>query len=119
MEQPDPITYPTVRIDGQDVEVKFRCGDLIRMKKSGLDLNEAKAAIEEQMEKALTVLSFGIAHTGLKITPEELADKIDLSAFGNVSVAINQAISKAMAQVTATVKAANLQTEQPPTATVQ
>lgn len=104
----DPIHYPTVKIDGQDVEVKFRCGDIIRMKKAGIDIGDTtpvKGA--DAMERTLTFLQHGIAHQ-MKKTVEELADAVNLSDLPVIALAVTESIKKvspqaaeALAQLTA------------------
>lgn len=98
----DPVEYPTVKFnDGTQVEVKFRCGDIIRLKKDHqIDLGEqVKLDWTDSMQRSLTILSAGIAHQ-VKKTADELADLVDWANLGNVSIAINDAIKKASAQIT-------------------
>lgn len=114
----DPIQYPTVKIDGIDVEVKFRCGDIIRMKKNGLDIGDTtpvKGA--EAMERTLTFLQHGIAHQ-MKKTVDELADAVNLADLPVIALAVTESIKKvspqaaqALAQLTAMATEAKKTTE--------
>ncbi len=97
----DPIQYPTVLIDGTPVEVKFRCGDIIRLKKEGVDignLGEVKGV--DAMQRTLTFLQHGIAHQ-MKKTVDELADAVDLAQLPVIANAINEALKKASPQTPA------------------
>lgn len=99
--QTDPIQYPTVTFnDGTTVEVKFRCGDIIRLKKDHhIDLAEqVKLDWSESMTRSLTILSAGIAHQ-VKKSADDLADLIDWANLGAVTTAINEAVKKASAQI--------------------
>lgn len=100
MENTDPIQYPKILLDGESVEVKFRCGDLIRLKKDGVDIGamgEVKGV--DAIERTLKLLSAGIAHHVKKST-EDLADLVDLVDFPKVAAAINEALKKATPQAT-------------------
>jgi len=100
----DPVQYPTVVIDGKPIEVKFRCGDIIRLKKEkeieltslGLNAMEFSAKVERMM----TLLSVAVSHAVQK-TPEELADLFDLAQLSEVDRALGEAIKKAFPQATA------------------
>lgn len=101
MENTDPIQYSTVLIDGQPVEVKFRCGDIIRLKKEGVDIGDLKEVKGvEAMSRTLTFLQHGIAHQ-MKKTVDELADAVDLAQLPVVAQAINDALKKASPQTPA------------------
>jgi hypothetical protein len=111
----DPIHYPTVLIDGKQVEVKFRCGDILRMKKAGVDIFEAaKLKGAEAVERMLTLLQYGVAHQMQK-TVEELADGIDLGNLAIYSLAVTEAIKKVSPQAAAAL--ATLQAMAPKTET--
>lgn len=98
----DPIKYPTVVIDGTPVEVKFRCGDIIRLKKEGVDIGDLKPVQGvDAMQRTLTFLQHGIAHQ-MKKTVEELADSVDLANLPTIANAINEALKKASPQATTT-----------------
>jgi hypothetical protein len=101
MMQNDPIQYPTVSIDGTPVEVKFRCGDIIRLKKAGVDIGDLSPVKGvEAMERTLTFLQHGIAHQ-MKKTVDELADSVDLANLPAIGEAINEALKKASPQAPA------------------
>lgn len=97
----DPIQYPTVAFnDGTTVEVKFRCGDILRLKKvHQIDLAE-KVTLDwdANMTRSLTILSAGIAHQMQK-SADDLADLVDWANLGAVTAAINEAVKKASAQI--------------------
>jgi hypothetical protein len=104
----DPVVYPKIQIGSENVEVKFTCGDIIKLTKDGVDITQfAGATLDVTMERAFKLLSVGISRS-IQKTPEDLANEIDLSRFGEVTAAVAGAISKAMAQVTAVTQAANL-----------
>ncbi len=95
----DPIQYPTVLIDGVSVAVKFRVGDILRLRKNGIDIGamtEIKGV--DAFERTIALLQAGISHT-MKKTVEELADLVDLADFPRIVEAINGAFLKASAQV--------------------
>lgn len=98
--QHDPIDYPQITFnDGTIVEVKFRVGDIVRLKKQHeIDLSQ-KVDLDwiNQMERTLTILAAGISHQVTKST-EELADLVDYANFFAVSTAIADAIKKAIPQ---------------------
>jgi hypothetical protein len=98
----DPVTYPTVTLDGKAYEVKFRCGDILRLKKDkGVDL---LAGISEQlkgadaMNRTLELLASGLAHTQAGFTAEQLADMIDLAQLKNIAETVTAALLKAVPQ---------------------
>jgi hypothetical protein len=100
--EPDPISYPKLTIDGQEVEVKFRIGDLIRLKKdAGVDLLDSSASNQKKgtdlLEYSMMLLSHGIAHS-MKKTAEELYDCFDLSQLPDISNAIRESLEKASAR---------------------
>lgn len=97
----DPISYPTVKINGQEVELKFRCGDVIRMKKAGIDffsLGEARKGVDA-VEFLLNLLSHCVAHK-MDVTAEQLGNMIDYSPeqMHLIDIAIGEAIKKASAR---------------------
>lgn len=89
------IEYPKISLDGQAYEVRFRIGDIIRLKKEhGLVLGEhLKLAGDDGLENAMKVLSAGLAHA-IILTPEQIADKIDLASFGEVIFTVIEAMGK-------------------------
>ncbi len=104
----DPVVYPKIQIGSVEVEVKFTCGDIIKLAKDGVDLTQLTAGtLDASMERAFKLLSVGISRS-IQKTAEELADEIALSRFGEVTSCVAGAISKAMAQVNAQTQAANL-----------
>lgn len=97
----DPIVYPKIHIAGELVEVKFRCGDIIRLQKDGVDIGEMRQLKGvEAMQQTLKMLSAGIAHQTKK-TADELADLIDLAELPAIANAIGEALKKASPQATA------------------
>jgi hypothetical protein len=110
MEQPDPIHYPTVDIDGAKVEVKFRCGDIIRMKKANIDIGD-KTALKgaDAIERMLTFLQYGLSHA-MTITVDSLADKIDLAQLPVYTLAVNEALKKVSPQAAEALKILQAQT---------
>ncbi len=111
----DPILYPTVQIDGKPVEVKFRCGDILRMKKAGVDIFEVSTLKgAAAVERMLTLLQYGIAHHMNK-TVDELADAIDLGNLAVYSLAVTESIKKVSPQAAAAL--ATLQAMAPRTTT--
>lgn len=98
----DPIEYPKIRLADQEYEIKFRCGDIIRMKKDGIDLYALpKLGGVEQIEMLFKLLSHGLAHAKAGFGPEELADLVDLSRLVEVDQVIGNAIKKASPQAMA------------------
>lgn len=101
----DPIQYPTLTLGAETFEVRFRCGDIIRLKKDhGIDIGEVKQLKgSDALEYTLLLLSAGIAHQAKK-TVEELADMVDLAELPKVSAALTEALKKASPQTPAEVK---------------
>lgn len=99
----DPIEYPTVLIDGKPVEVKFRCGDIIRLKRDhGIDIAEVKELKgADALEHTLKMLSAGISHKVQK-SSDELMDLVDLADFMKIADAVTGAIKKAFPQAKTT-----------------
>lgn len=97
----DPVEYPKVQVGAELVEVRFTCGSIIRLKKEqGIDLEElAKQTVKgaDAIERTVKLLAAGIAHS-VKMTTEELADKIDLRELPVYAAAINEALKKAAPQ---------------------
>lgn len=96
-QQPDPVIYPTVNIDGKPIEVKFRCGDIIRLKKvHGIEIEKLDTGnLASNLEQSLTILSAGISHAVTKTT-EELGDLIAFTDFKDVAAAIGNSLKKAI-----------------------
>lgn len=92
----DPIQYPTIQLGNEIFVVKFRVGDIIRLKKEHqIELGEMttlKGA--EAFEQMLILLQAGIAHQAKK-TVDELADLVDLAEFPVYTDAVTQALKKA------------------------
>lgn len=99
MDTADPIQYPTVNLGGQVVEVKFRVGDIIRLKKEHqIDITEKREMKGvEAFEHIVVMLQAGIAHKIQKST-DEIADLIDLADLSSVTDAITGAMGKAFPQ---------------------
>jgi len=100
--QADPVKYPTVQVGDRTFTVKFRTGDVIRLKTDhNIDLGEqvtVKGA--EALSRTLLILQSGIAHQAA-VTVEELADAIEYAQIPEINVAIIEAISKVTAQAIA------------------
>lgn len=98
-QQPDPVIYPTVVIDGKPIEVKFRCGDIIRLKKvHQIEIEKLDTGnLASNLEQSLTILSAGISHAITKTT-DELADAIDFTDFKDIAAAIGESLKKAIPQ---------------------
>jgi len=103
MEQTDPVTYPKVRIGAQDVEVRFTCGSILKLKKEfDIDLDTLADPSKQlkgaaAIERTLKLLAAGVSHS-FKGTVDELADQIDLSDFSRAAGAINESLKKALPQ---------------------
>ena len=97
MENPDPVSYPTVQIDGKAVEVKFRCGDIIRLKKvHKIEIEKLDTGnLADNLERSLTILSAGISHQ-VKKTVDELMDSINFADFKDIAAAIGESLKKAI-----------------------
>ncbi len=98
----DPQSYPKLKIAGQDVEIKLRSYDVIELHKVGVDIGAAAGTLGASLERAFTILHQAIAHK-FEDTPDawptavELS-KMDLGDSADVLKAVNDSISKAMAQ---------------------
>lgn len=107
---PDPVEYPKVTLGDKIYEVKFRTGDLMRLKKEHkIELGQMERLQGvDAMERMIVLLQAGIAHQA-KLTVEEIADCIVIGEFPIYSEAVNLAISKASPQAAAIL--AKMQTE--------
>lgn len=97
------MQYPTVTLEGKAYEVKFRCGDILRLKKDKqIDLlggitETLKGA--DAMNRTLELLASGLAHTQAGFTAEQLADMVDLAELKTVAETVTAALLKAVPQV--------------------
>jgi len=102
----DPISYPKIEIGGDTVEVKFRAGDIIRLKKLGVDIGNLEAVRgADAIERASKLIAAGISHAkGVKNSDQlealanEIADELDLPAFKAAGDAVNESLKKAFPQ---------------------
>jgi hypothetical protein len=101
MEQLDPVEYPKVKLGDQELEVRYTCGSILRLKKefnidldamSGQPLKGAAA-----IERTLALLAVGISAKTV-LTIDEIADQIDLRNLPVYAAAINEALKKAAPQ---------------------
>lgn len=99
MQAPDQVIYPKVQIDGKEIEVRFRCGDIVRLKKDHkIDIEKLTSeSLAANIEQTLTVLCAGIAHATKK-TAGELMDVIDFTNFKDIAQAIGESLKKAIPQ---------------------
>ena len=98
---PDPIEYPRITLCGEIFEVKFRSGDIIRLKKDNkidlFEMGKEKLTGIDALERTLVLFQAGISHQATK-TIEEIGNIVDLADVPLVAEAINRAISKASPQ---------------------
>lgn len=99
MKDLDPTQYPVISIDGKDYELKFRCSDVIELKKKhGLDLFALPPVTGvDVIERSMKLLSAAIAHQ-TDLSYEALSSLIDLGRVKEVDVLIGASIKKAYAQ---------------------
>jgi hypothetical protein len=98
-----PIEYPKITLDGKSYEVKFRVGDIIRLKKDhGIDIS-IKLDLKgiEAFSTGIQMLSAGLAHE-VQFSVDQLADMIPLAEFPTVLQAVTQALAKATPQAVTT-----------------
>lgn len=99
-EQTTAVDYPTVTIAGKVYRIRFRAGDIRRLKAEGIDLMGAQQTLQgaEALKNTLTLFKHGVAweHPTLKI--EDIEDDIDLSDIPVISFACQEAQLKASAQ---------------------
>lgn len=106
---PDPTNYPKLKVGSEELEVLFRCGDIIRLKKEhkidalarppkgDAALDWVHPMDQMDMEQTCQMLAAGLAHIK-KFDPLELADLIPFSDFPLVMQAIIGAILKVRTQ---------------------
>jgi hypothetical protein len=83
-------TYPTIQIEGRQIEVRFKLGDVLRLQKEhGIDI----LAPDFGVERTLTILAMGISHEIHK-TPQELGDLFDFGDISYVGEIVSQALKK-------------------------
>lgn len=94
---PDPVSRPTVNINGENLELKFRLSDLSRLNKEhGIDLfQKADVVGTAAIERVAIVLAAALAHTGKGITPEDIMEAIELPELPIYALAIVEAQKKA------------------------
>ncbi len=98
---PDPVQYPVIELAGTTYEVKFRAGDVIRLKKQGIDIGEnVTLRGAEAVERTLILLQAAVSHQA-KLSIEELQDMVDWARVPEVNLCITEAISKVSAQAIA------------------
>lgn len=98
----DPQKYPTLKIEGRDVEIKLRSYDVIQLQKAGIDIGSRVANLGENLERTFAILHQAIAHE-FEDRPDvwpsaEQLSKLDLGSSAHVAKAVTDSISKAMAQ---------------------
>jgi len=98
----DPQSYPHLKIACKDVEIKLRSFDVIQLNKDGIDIGASAANLGANLERAFAILHQAIAHE-FEETPDacptaEALSKMDLGDSADVVKAVNDSISKAMAQ---------------------
>lgn len=99
----DPIQYPKVTIGEKEYTVRFRCGDVVRLKAQGVDFAAMKDGFADKVEDAMKLLSAGISHEA-SISAESLGDMIDLAELPTISAVIGEALRKASPQETPSTK---------------
>lgn len=99
---PDPRANPIFAIDGKPYELKFRSGDVIDLKKNHhIEVHEVRTFIgAEAVERLLLMLQAAVAHKET-LTMEYLKAKVDWNQMPELNIAIQEAISKVMAQMIA------------------
>lgn len=102
LSQQDPQQYPTLKIEGREVEVKLRSYDVIQLQKQGVDIGSRTASLGENLERTFAILHQAIAHA-FEDTPDvwptaEKLSKLDLGSSAHVVKIVQDSISKAMAQ---------------------
>lgn len=99
---PDPQPHPVIEFGGNKYELKFRASDVIRLKKEHqIELHEVRTFIgAEALEKTLQTLQAAVRHQE-DIPFEKLAELVEWQRMPEVSVAIQEAISKVSSQVIA------------------
>jgi hypothetical protein len=100
--QHDPQSHPVFEIDGKKYELKFRSGDVIDLKKNhNIELQEVRTFIgAEAVERLLLMLQAAVAHKET-LTLEYLKSKVDWHQMPELNIALQEAISKVMAQMIA------------------
>jgi len=99
----DPIEYPKINLGGTDYEVKFRCSDILKLKKEqNIDLLvQAELKGADVIERLLLTLAVGLRHTK-EFTVEQLADMVDLGDIQRVANIISKAVNPATQRQTGT-----------------
>jgi hypothetical protein len=98
----DTQTFPTIPVDGVPRPLKFRIGDLLALERDhGLNMLDSAAMSAslvgiEQLRRTTLLAWAGLRHTfTTPVTPEQLADQLDLSDLAAVARAVNEALVKA------------------------
>ncbi len=94
----DPVVYPKITIEGQLVEVKFRCYDASEFFKKIAAATKAGTPLTG-IESSFTQLAAGVAHAGIETNADTLMKQFDFSRFGYVSAITEEAMSLAVAQI--------------------
>lgn len=103
MDNLDPVAYPKITIGDREFELKFRCSDVIELKKThNIDIFSLPSIQGvDAIEFRLTMLSMAIKHTA-NLSPADLATMIDFGRISEVDALVGEAIKKAAAQINAT-----------------
>ncbi len=95
---PDPITYPQVKLGEQVFAVRYRAGDVVRMAQDGIELGEVISLKNSQnLERIAKMLHHGIAHAK-DVPAAEILEMIPLEDLALYSEAITEALSKVSPQ---------------------
>lgn len=100
----DPITYPSVVLDGATLYFKLTLASLRRLKEAGIDLNaspESRTADENTRfvlaavsACAHAMTSGKLKHAGLSI--EDVEELLDLRSLPEIQAAVTEALVKAL-----------------------
>jgi hypothetical protein len=95
------ISYPTIVLGGQEIPIKFRLGDVIRLKKNySIDVEKLDfgSTLAEFADKVSVLLSAAVAHQ-VSYSPEQISDMVDMGDMLDLSRKMGEAIKKAIPQV--------------------
>ena len=100
----DPSAYPLVRIGDEEYELRYRHRDIMRLKKSGINL-AAKLSGEQLIEHLPLIISAGLSHLGSQAPSlnviETFIGDLDIGELSVYTLAFIEAQKKASATATA------------------
>lgn len=120
----DPVQYPTIQLNGQEIALKFRLSDILALAEAGIDIWQMKAVALNSVDgirQTVRLLKHAVAHQQPDLTESALAEMIDFGSIAKIDAALGESIKKAASQIAADLqsRAAAIPPTVPDASTVQ